>query len=184
MLHQFPGLLNRLITNSRWSTTPGVCFPHSACHRKGVVPLNTIYLVLALLSGLSMAIQGSLNTALGKIIGLWEATLTVHIIGTATVAAIIFLTPLAKGDLEKLNHAPWYTFFGGVLSVIIICLVVASIDKLGVALATTAIIVGQVSTALAIDHFGLFGLEAVPFTWWKGIGTVLLAAGALLMLRH
>jgi transporter family-2 protein len=61
--------------------------------------------------------------------------------------------------------------------------VVASIPRVGVALATTAIIVGQVATALLIDHFGWFGLEKMPFTWWKAAGLVLLAAGARLMLN-
>ncbi|HHW54902.1 MAG: DMT family transporter [bacterium] len=144
--------------------------------------LNPIYLLVALISGAAMALQGSLNSALGKIIGLWEATLLVHIIGTATVGAVILFTPLNQGDLTKLGDAPWYTLLGGVLSVAIIALVATSIPRLGVAVATTAIIVAQVSTALLIDHLGLFGLQAVPFTWLKLVGMVLLAGGALLML--
>lgn len=129
-----------------------------------------------------MALQGSLNSALGKIIGLWEATLLVHIIGTATVGALILLTPLDQGELAKLPQTPWYTLLGGILSVAIIALVAYSIPQLGVAIATTAIIVAQVSTALLIDHLGLFGLQAIPFTWQKLAGMLFLAAGALLML--
>ncbi len=129
-----------------------------------------------------MALQGSLNSALGKIIGLWEATLLVHIIGTATVGALILLTPLDQGELAKLPQTPWYTLLGGILSVAIIALVAYSIPQLGVAIATTAIIVAQVSTALLIDHLGLFGLQAIPFTWQKLAGMLFLATGALLML--
>ncbi len=65
----------------------------------------------------------------------------------------------------------------------IIYLVQASISKLGVAIATTAIVFGQVSTALLIDHFGLFGLREIPFTWWKLLGLIFLATGAKLMLN-
>ncbi|MDN5366221.1 MAG: bacterial/archaeal transporter family-2 protein, partial [Thermacetogenium sp.] len=36
---------------------------------------------------------------------------------------------------------------------------------------------------LIIDHFGLFGLKEIPFTWWKLLGIVLLATGAKLMLN-
>ena len=64
----------------------------------------------------------------------------------------------------------------------IIALVAYSIPQLGVAIATTAIIVAQVSTALLIDHLGLFGLQAIPFTWQKLAGMLFLATGALLML--
>ena len=54
--------------------------------------------------------------------------------------------------------------------------------RIGVAAATTAIIVGQVGTALAIDHFGCFGLEKIPFTWIKAVGVACLALGGWLML--
>ncbi|QGP92092.1 Putative inner membrane exporter, YdcZ [Neomoorella glycerini] len=139
-------------------------------------------LLMALVSGIAMAFQGSLNSALGKIIGLLQATLVVHL--TATIVVIILLfTPLSDGSLSKLSHCPWYLWLGGLLGVLITYGVVASIPRVGVALATTAIIVGQVSTALLIDHFGLFGLDKMPFTWWKAAGLVLLAAGARLMLN-
>ncbi|MDN5344250.1 MAG: bacterial/archaeal transporter family-2 protein [Clostridia bacterium] len=139
-------------------------------------------LFLAMVSGIAMAFQGSLNSALGKITGLLQATLVVHL--TATLAVIILLfTPLGHGNLGRLWHCPWYLWLGGLLGVLITYGVVASIPRVGVALATTAIIVGQVSTALLIDHFGLFGLEKLPFTWWKAAGLVLLAAGTRLMLN-
>ena len=53
----------------------------------------------------------------------------------------------------------------------------------GVAPATTAIIVGQVATAALIDHLGLFGMEKLGFEWLNGLGLLLLAAGGYLLLR-
>jgi transporter family-2 protein len=148
-----------------------------------VIP-NPVYLLITLLSGVTMAVQGSLNSALGKAIGLFNTTLIVHLIGTVTIGALIILTPHEKGQLGHLFHLPWYMSLGGVLSVVIVYLVATSIPKVGVAAATTAIIVGQVSTALAIDHWGLWGLDPVAFTWWKLLGMALLACGALLMLYN
>jgi bacterial/archaeal transporter family-2 protein len=143
---------------------------------------SLIALLVALLAGLTMALQGSINSLLGKVVGLLEATFVVHLIGTLTVVLCLFLMRWGQGSLSKLTEAPWYSLAGGVLGVIIVYGVVFSIPKLGVAVATTAIIVGQVSTALAIDHFGLFGLERIPFSLVKGAGLLLLAAGARLML--
>lgn len=60
--------------------------------------------------------------------------------------------------------------------------VVMSIAKLGAAVATTSIIVGQVLTACLLDHFGIFGLEKTPLTWLKFLGVGLLALGAKLLL--
>lgn len=139
-------------------------------------------LLLAFIAGVSMAVQGALNTGLGKIIGLLESTFVVHVVGLAAAVIALYILRLGRGDLGRFQEAPWYLYLGGVIGVVIIYTVVASISRVGVATATTAIIVGQVGTAVALDHFGLFGLERIPFSWFKVAGVVLLAAGARLML--
>ncbi|MEL7567034.1 MAG: DMT family transporter [Dehalobacterium sp.] len=139
-------------------------------------------LIIAALSGVAMAIQGTLNSYMSKIIGQLEATFMVHIIGLITVAVVLFVFKLGQGHMDKLGEVPWYGYLGGIISVLIIYGVVASMPKVGVANATTAIIVGQVTAALIIDSSGLLGFERCPLTWMKGLGIVLLAAGAKLML--
>lgn len=143
--------------------------------------MDWIAIFLAMAAGIAMAVQGSLNAILGKTVGQMEATFFVHIIGTLATG-VVLLVGLGKGNLGKFMEAPWYAYLGGIISVLIIYGVAASIPKVGVAVATTAIIVGQVSTALLIDTFGLFGLSKVPFSLLKFGGLVLLAAGARLML--
>jgi transporter family-2 protein len=140
------------------------------------------FLLFAALAGAAMAVQGSWNSALGRVVGLAQATFVVHLVGSLA-AGLLLLLPLGAGSLTRLPQAPWYTFLGGILGVVIIYLVVASIPRLGVAVATTAIVVGQVGVAILIDHFGLFGLEKIPFTWLKLLGLALLAAGARLVLN-
>lgn len=140
-------------------------------------------LVIAATSGLTMALQGTINSVLGKVVGLWETTFIVHLVGTVLVGALVFVCRLGNCDLEKWISAPWYTYFGGVLSVLIIYMVARSIPIVGVAPATTAIIVGQVLTAAAIDHFGIFGMQRIPFNWTHLAGTGLMAIGAFLLLK-
>ncbi|NMB10716.1 MAG: DMT family transporter [Firmicutes bacterium] len=141
-----------------------------------------VALLIAALAGALMALQGSLNSALGKLAGLWEATFLVQI--TGTLLAVGLLPLVGDGSLKKLWSGPWYTWLGGVLGVAIVFTVAASIPKVGVASATTAIIVAQVLTACIIDHFGLFGLQPLPFTWWRWVGGALLAAGGWFLLRQ
>jgi transporter family-2 protein len=144
--------------------------------------LALIPLLTGIIAGISMALQGSLNTLLSKVIGLLEAAFVVHVIGAVALVALLLMR-LGQGNLAQMGKAPWYAYLGGLLSTVILYTVMASISKLGVSIATTAIIVGQVSTALIIDHFGLFGLKEIPFTWWKVFGVALLATGAKLMLN-
>lgn len=138
-------------------------------------------LIIAAVSGIAMALQGSMNSGLAKIIGLLQATFTVHL--TATVATLVLLLGFNQGEWGKMLQAPWYYYLGGILGVLITYGVVASMPKVGVANATAAIIVGQVSAACLIDCLGLFGLEKMPFAWYKLIGIGLLAAGAKIILH-
>lgn len=155
-------------------------------NRKGVLARmggDLLALSLALVSGALMAVQGSMNTALSKVIGLLETTFIVHVIGTIVVVILLFILNMGAGNLQAVREAPWYLYLGGVISVGIIYLVAASISEVGVANATTAIIVGQVVTAIIIDHFGVFGLERIPYAWNQLIGLIMLVFGANLLLK-
>lgn len=144
--------------------------------------VNLIAFLMAAIAGCAMAVQGSLNAALGKIIGLLESTLVVTALGAITAFLALYPLKLGEGGLTQITEASWYKVMGGPLLVLITYSVAFSIPRLGVANATTAIVAIQVTTAIVIDHFGLFGLEAVSFSWWKLLGLGLLAAGTRIML--
>ena len=144
--------------------------------------IKYLSLGLAALAGAAMAVQGTLNAALGKVLGIWESTLIVHLIGTATVLAIILVGGIGFSNLGKLSQAPWYAYLGGVLNVIIIYAVVRVIPEVGVGNATTAIIAAQIITALVIDNFGLLGMKiCLPLHRHPGI--VLLSVGTRILLN-
>lgn len=146
------------------------------------MPTHLISLMVAAIAGLLMAIQGALNSSLGKVVGLLEATLIVHITSSALTLALL-LAGLRSGQLSKMGEVPWYFYLGGILGVGITYGVVRAIPQVGVAPATTAIIVGQVATAALIDHLGLLGVEQLGFQWLNALGLLLLAAGGYLLLR-
>ena len=142
---------------------------------------NLFYLAIAALSGAAMALQGTLNTALGKIVGIWESTLIVHIIGTITALLIMLIIGTGFSNLSKISAAPWYVYLGGILNVLIIYAVVRSMPQIGVGNATTAIIVAQLITALIIDTTGAFGMKKMPFQYLDILGVALLAIGARIL---
>jgi len=67
-------------------------------------------------------------------------------------------------------------------------LVVITITFAGSRLGTTAtvalIIAGNLTMAVIIDRFGLFGLQRIPLHAYRIVGLVLLAAGAALALKR
>lgn len=144
--------------------------------------LNWMYLGIAALSGAAMALQGTFNAALGKILGVWESTLLVHIIGTLTALVIMIGLGMGVANFNKINTVPWYAFLGGVLNVLIIYAIVRTMPKIGVGNATTAIIVAQILTAVLIDNLGAFGMKKYAFHYIDLLGIALLAVGAKILL--
>jgi len=144
--------------------------------------LLTLPVLVAAISGVAMAVQGTLNSVLAQKTSLLSATFVVHVLGSLVALAAILVrrVPLLEHDWPTV---PWYLYAGGILSVIIVGLVALSIPKIGVCNATTAIIVGQVATAVLIDHFGLFGVQAIPWSIWQIVGLAMFAAGAKLLLH-
>ena len=69
------------------------------------------------------------------------------------------------------------------VSVIIIWGVLASIGKVGVGSATTAIVAVQILTALVLDLTGLAG-DKVPLCATKVVGAVIFIIGAYLLLKQ
>ncbi|MCB8816626.1 DMT family transporter [Desulfosporosinus shakirovi] len=147
-----------------------------------MLKLLSLPFLIAAISGVAMAVQGTINSSLSQKTSLLSATLVVHIIGT-----IVSLGAVLLWRAPFLNHnwssTPWYLYLGGVLSVIIVGLVAVSIPKVGVCNATTAIIIGQVSTAVLIDHFGLLGVNRLPWSPWQLLGIGFFAVGAKLLFR-
>ena len=141
-----------------------------------------IFLLVALAAGVLMAVQGSMNSLMAKKVGLLEATFVVHLLGLLLISILLVIFCLQNWKWEVFKEVPWYIYLGGFLGVAIVYGVVYSIPKVGVANATTAIIVGQVATAMIIDVLGVFG-DKMPLTWFKGIGLALMALGAHLMLK-
>ena len=144
--------------------------------------LLTLPFIIAAISGIFMAIQGSLNSVLAQKTSLLATTLIVHLIGTLIAFMVILIKQVPILSYNWFS-VPWYLYIGGILSVIIIGLVALSIPKIGVCNATTAIIIGQVGAAVLIDHFGLFGLERLPWSYWQLLGIGFFAAGAKLLFR-
>ncbi|MGE5417266.1 MAG: DMT family transporter [Acidobacteriota bacterium] len=146
--------------------------------------MKWLYIWIAMIAGAAMAVQGTMNSALGKVIGLWESTLLVHIVGLIATIAAMLIVGTGLAGVSKLGTAPWYLYLGGLLNVLIIFAVVKSMPAVGVGNATTGIIFAQILTAVLIDKFGFLGVDKVPFRWIDLLGVALLAAGTRVLLKQ
>jgi transporter family-2 protein len=135
-------------------------------------------------AGLAGAIQVAVNAALGKRIGVLEATTFNVLVTVLLMGAIVMVAGRGVAGVGSgLREPPWL-WLGGIMGAIIVTAITYSPPHIG-AFATIAILIaGQLLMATLIDAFGLFGLERIPFTVARAVGLVLLTAGAVLVLKR
>lgn len=135
-------------------------------------------IIFAIISGISMSIQGVFNTKLSEKIGLWETTVLIQ--GIALICSIIISLFIRDGNYTNLKNINKYYLIGGVLGVVITYTVVKSISLMGATLGIGIILVAQLLAAAIIDAFGLFGTNKIKFTLNNFIGIAIMIVGIII----
>lgn len=138
-------------------------------------------LLLALLSGALMSVQGVFNTEVTKQSSIWVAAGFVQITAFVVCLAAWLITGRESGSSLFSVH-PWYMLLGGVIGAFITITVIMSMNSLGPAKAALLIVTAQVLVAYLIELFGLFGVEKAGFEWRKLFG-MLLAVGGIALFK-
>ena len=135
-----------------------------------------IGLIIALISGALMSVQGVFNTQVTKASSIWAPNCFVQF-----SALLVCLAAWAVSDRSSLLSVfrvePRYMLLGGVMGAAITWTVIRSMDALGPAKAVLFIVVAQIAAAYLIELFGLFGTQRQPWEWRKAIGMGLAVAG-------
>ena len=126
-------------------------------------------ILVALISGALMSIQGVFNTEVTKQTSLWVSTGWVQLSAFAVcVLAWIFTGRDSIAALWQVENK--YTLLGGVIGAFITITVIQSMGSLGPARAAMLIVISQLAVAYVIELFGLFGVEKVDFEWRRLLG--------------
>lgn len=138
-----------------------------------------LWMILALVIGVSATMQPTLNTSLSSKVGL-GATLVLN--GALVLALSLiyyFVTPQnGKPGLAGLTEVTWYECLGGPFGFCIVILSVLLFPRLGAGLTFALAIFAQFFLAALVDHYGLFGMPRDPLTVWRIVGLCFLALGA------
>ncbi|WP_416828137.1 DMT family transporter [Ectobacillus polymachus] len=143
--------------------------------------MNWLFYVLALLSGVVLALQAAINGGLGKRIGSIEGAFVSFSVGTlALLVAVLFI---GKGTLPSLAGIPKYQLTGGLMGAFYVAISVMVVPKLGVASTLTAVIVGQLIMGSIIDHYALLGGKQISFDMKRALALVCLGVGLWLFYK-
>lgn len=139
-------------------------------------------IIIALISGALMSVQGVMNTEVTKQSSIWTAAGWVQL--SALIVCVIMWFFQGRQPVGALWQVePRYMLLGGILGALITYTVIRSVDSLGPAQSALLIVVSQIVVAYGIELFGLFGTEKAGLQWQKAAGALIAIAGIILFKR-
>jgi transporter family-2 protein len=140
-----------------------------------------LFIVLALLTGVAIAVQTGVNTQLRSYL---QSPLQAVFVSFMTGTVLIAATLLARREpppLGKWLSMPWWMWLGGIFGLFIVSTNIVVAPRLGAALLISLAITGQLTTALVLDHYGVLGFPVHPISPARAAGALLLIAGVVLI---
>ena len=143
---------------------------------------KVILLLIIFISGVLVALQPSVNARLAQKIGLVESSTVSFLVGTIFLLLLAML--FGQGSFRALPQATWWELTGGLMGAFFVSAVILVVPRLGTGSVMAVAIAGQLLTALLLDQFQLFGFRAIPLTFTRISGAVLMLLGTWLIIRN
>ncbi|KIN64374.1 hypothetical protein Z946_3265 [Sulfitobacter noctilucicola] len=137
------------------------------------------YAVIMLIAGFGVPILAAMNAGLGRHVGSPAAAAVVLFV-VALVASLAVAIATGPHMVSRFATAPRPLFLGGVLIAFYVLTVTYIAPVFGLGNAVFFVLLGQLISAAAIDHFGLFGAQVSPLGLARAGGIVLMAVGVWL----
>ncbi|MCT4370406.1 DMT family transporter [Yangia mangrovi] len=138
--------------------------------------------LIMLAAGIGIPVLAALNSRLGVWLGS-PAAAAVILFCVALSASLIVLFSLDARPIARAVDAPKHLFLAGLFVAFYVLSVTYVAPTFGVGRAVFFVLLGQLISAAAIDHFGLFGVIATPISARRGLGLAMMAAGVFLAQR-
>ena len=137
----------------------------------------TQYAAIMLAAGIGVPVLAALNAALGKLIGSPNAAAVILFAIAFGISTLTLLVFGGSGTFAKVAQAPWHLFLGGVLAAFYVLSITHVAPQFGVGNAVFFVLLGQLISTAAIDHFGLFNAQVTPLTLMRAGGIAVMAIG-------
>jgi bacterial/archaeal transporter family-2 protein len=136
-------------------------------------------ILFAFLGGAFITLQGIANTRISDDIGTWQAATITQF--TGFIMAFIILLFVRDGNWQGFKQVKPLYLFGGAFAAIVIFSNVTSIQKIGVTLSISAILISQLIITFIIDSSGWFGLEKQKMKLPQFVGIGMMIAGVVIL---
>lgn len=141
--------------------------------------LKILFYVIALLAGVTLSIEGAIYAVLGESIGKLESSLYNFVFGTVILGVALLFW--GKGKLSYTVKAPKWQLTGGLLGIIYLTILVVGIPLIGVGLAMSSVVVGQLIMSMFIEHNGWLGSPKTKVKTEKIVAVALMIVSLFLI---
>jgi len=141
----------------------------------------TLAIVVGLVSGVAIGLQGPLASMISQRVGSLGSALLVHLGGAAL--AVVLLLATGDGRLAAWRSIPSYALWAGFAGVVLIVGISHTIPRIGLAPTFALIVTAQLTLGAVIDHHGWLEVAVHPIGPTRLIGIAALGIGTALMLR-
>jgi transporter family-2 protein len=140
--------------------------------------------LFAVLVGAGLTIQVGMNSTVRLAIGSPViATIVNFCVGLAALVLLAVATG-ARVIPGSTAVVPAWAWLGGLLGAAYVAAMTVLGPRLGAAALMALTLAGQMIAALVVDHYGVIGFPQSPITPSRLLGTALLVAGVLLIMRR
>ena len=145
--------------------------------------MEALFVPLAFAAGALLAVQVGANTRLSKAAGGPFAATTLQLgVGAAALTALTALLG-TLGAIHLLPEVTWWHAIGGLASAFYVASTIVLFARLGAVVSVGLFIAGQMLASLALDGFGLLGVERAPIGPSEALGALAVVAGAATIAR-
>jgi transporter family-2 protein len=140
--------------------------------------------LLGIVAGFGLSVQVAMNSQLRRT--LQSANVAALVSFAAGILGLILLLLVVRTELpsrDTFASVPVWAWFGGLFGAFYVASSTVIAAQLGTSSLLALALLGQLATALIIDHFGWLGMPENPITLVRLAGVGLLGAGVWLITR-
>ncbi len=140
-------------------------------------------LAMAFVSGALMPLQAGINGLLAKeVSSVLNAATVSFLVGTMVLLALaVFQRDTVS--IESLKNLHWWHWAGGLLGAFFVFTAAFVAPRIGALLFMVLVLLGQLSSAVFLDHQGWVGYKEIPINFGKIAGLLLILGGIWVVRR-
>ncbi|GGO07606.1 membrane protein [Microbispora rosea subsp. aerata] len=154
--------------------------------RRAAGPGQGGWILLGIVAGAVLPVQGAVNAALRKDVDEPVTTAMISFIVATITIAVVLLVLLAtrrtpRPRLSGVRTMPWWGWLGGACAAAYVTATFTLIPAIGAATTVALTVTGQQIASAVIDNYGFLRLPRRPLTAPRLAGLVLLVVGSVLV---